>query len=131
MSDETMLRISRVLIASIFPLGAHAASAQQGKPPAVNSQPKQAPMTIDTVTLILMIKGAVMALHQANQTGNYSVLRDLGTPLFREQFDQAALAAAFANLRSRKINLGVVMLLAPALGKNPELNKNGELVVVG
>jgi hypothetical protein len=88
-------------------------------------------MTIDAVTVTLLIKGTVMALHQANQTGNYSVLRDMGTPVFRETFDQTALAAAFSNLRARKINLAAAMLAAPNLTKNPEMNKNGEIVFIG
>ena len=124
--------ISRLALTIALIFSAQPAKAQQAKPAAANaSTPKQGEMKIDVVTLTLMIKGAVMALHQANVTGNYSVLRDLGTPVFREQFDQIALAAAFANLRARKVNLGAALLVAPNLTKNPELNKNGELVLVG
>ena len=47
-------------------------------------------MSITIVTLAVLIKGTVTALDQANLTGNYSVLRDLGTPVFREKFDQPA-----------------------------------------
>ena len=88
-------------------------------------------MTIETTTLVILIRGAIMALQQANQTGNYSVLRDLGTPVFRERFDQTVLAMAFANLRARKVNLSPALVIAPNLSKNPELDKNGQLVLVG
>ncbi|MBI4723899.1 MAG: hypothetical protein HY765_02520 [Rhodomicrobium sp.] len=120
-----MLFLSRLALMAALILGAQSAAAQQAQPAA------QGVMKIDVVTLTLMIKGAVTALHQANVTGNYSVLRDLGTPVFREQFDQTALAGVFANLRARKINLSPALLLAPNLTKNPELNKNNELVLVG
>jgi hypothetical protein len=124
--------ISRLALTVALIFSAQPAKAQQAKPAAANAPtPKQGELKIDVATLALLIKGAVMALHQANLTGNYSVLRDLGTPVFLEQFDQTALGAAFANLRARKVNLGPALLVAPNLTKNPELNKNGELVLVG
>ena len=86
---------------------------------------------MSAVTLTVIIKDAIIALNQANMTGNYSVLRDMGTPVFRENFDQTALAAAFANLRARKIDLSPAYFLSPNLTKKPELNKDNELVLVG
>jgi hypothetical protein len=91
------------------------ADDQKNTPPASSEQIK-----ISAVTLTALIKGAVVAVHQANLTGNYSVLRDLGTPMFRERFDQTALAAVFQGLRARKIDLGVVSLLSPNLTKQPQ-----------
>ena len=41
---------------------------------------------METVQLVALIKSTIMALQHANQTGNYSVLRDLGSPVFRERF---------------------------------------------
>ena len=86
---------------------------------------------MSAVTLTVIIKDAIIALNHANMTGNYSVLRDMGTPVFRESFDQTALAAAFANLRVRKIDLSPAYFLSPNLTKKPELNKDNELVLVG
>ena len=86
---------------------------------------------MSAVTLTVIIKDAIIALNQANATGNYSVLRDMGTPVLRESFDQTALAAAFANLRARKIDLSPAYFLSPNLTKKPELNKDNELVLVG
>lgn len=126
-----MRLVSRLALAIALFCGAQPAAAQHEKPPAAHAQPKQGEMQISGVTLAIMIKGAVIALQQANQTGNYSVLRDMGTPVFRERFDPTALAMAFANLRSRKIDLSPALLIAPNLTKNPELNKDGELVLVG
>jgi hypothetical protein len=122
---------SRVVFLTALIAIAGSASAEQVKPPAANAPAKPDPMQISVVAVTLMIKGAVLALHQANVTGNYSVLRDMGTPVFREKFDQAALTAAFSNLRARKVDLSPALLLSPNLTKNPEMNQNGELVLVG
>ena len=84
---------------------------------------------MSVLVLTVIIKDTIIALHHANMTGNYSVLRDMGTPILRENFDQTALAAAFANLRARKIDLSPAYFLSPNLTKTPELNKDNELVV--
>jgi len=86
-----MLPFSRLAFAFALVLGAQPASAQQPKPPPANAQPAQAGIQMSVATLVVLIKGTVLALHQANVTGNYSVLRDMGTPVFRENFDQAGL----------------------------------------
>ena len=82
---------------------------------------------METVQLAALIKSTIMALQHANQTGNYSVLRDLGTPVFRERFDLAQLTAIFSNLRSRSVNLSPVLFLAPNLTKQPELTEGNQL----
>jgi hypothetical protein len=86
---------------------------------------------METVQLVTLIKSTIMALQHANQTGNYSVLRDLGSPVFRERYDQARLTAIFSNLRSRGINLSPILFLAPNLTKQPEMTEGNELHVIG
>jgi hypothetical protein len=93
--------------------------------------PQNGEQKIDVVTLTVLIKSSIMALEHANTTGNYSVLRDLGTPAFREKFDQARIAAVFANLRSRHITLNPVLLLSPNLTKQPEVTPQNQLHLVG
>src|SRR5271165_1419790 len=123
-----MTFVLRSVFASLFLLSAHPVIAQQAQPPAQNAQPKPGQMAMSVITLTALIKGTVLALQQANMTGNYSVLRDTGTPIFREKFDQSARTSAFANLRSRKIDLTPALFLSPNLSKQPEFNQNGELV---
>jgi hypothetical protein len=62
-----------------------------------------------------MIRNTVLALNQANLTGNYSVLRDMGTPAFQMTNSQARLAEIFASLRARKLDLSPVMVFNPKL----------------
>ncbi|KAI94374.1 hypothetical protein T281_11335 [Rhodomicrobium udaipurense JA643] len=87
--------------------------------------------TMDGVQIAMLIKSTVIALQHANQTGNYSVLRDLGTPLFRERFDQVKLSAIFSGLRGRGVNLSPILVLSPTLTKQPELTDQRQLRLVG
>ena len=100
----------RLAIAAWVVFAGPAAAQQQAKPAAANARQTQK-TTFNVAMLVVLIKGTVMALHQANVTGNYSVLRDLGTPVFRERFDQAALTQAFANLRVRKLDLSPMLVV--------------------
>jgi hypothetical protein len=79
-----------VVIASslLFQTSSGFAQKKNDTAPPVKSQNAPAPPQIDSVVLAVLIKSAVVALQQANATGNYGVLRDLGTPIFREKFDQ-------------------------------------------
>jgi hypothetical protein len=118
-----------VLIASTgFVLAQPHQSAPE--PGGTAQQPRQQ-VTISPNDLATLIKSTIIALQHANQTGNYSVLRDLGTPVFRERFDQAALTTAFSNLRGRHVNLTTVTMLAPNLAKQPELTAQNQLHIVG
>jgi hypothetical protein len=127
-----MTAILRLLALGVV-LWVSAASAQSPAPSTTPAQP--APSTapaqpkIDSVVLAVLIKSAVVAVQQANATGNYSVLRDLGTPIFRERYDQVKLANIFSNLRG--VNLNGALLLMPNLTKQPELTPQGQLHVVG
>ena len=98
--------------------------------PAAPAQPKPQ-IALDAVALTILIKSTIIALQQANVTGNYSVLRDLGTPVFRERFNQTHLAEVFANLRNRGINLNPAIVLSPTLAKQPQVTEQGVLQVEG
>jgi hypothetical protein len=63
------------------------AGAQAPKPPAQSVAPQ--PAQIDRNGVLILIRSTILALDQANKTGNYTVLRDLGAPGF-----QANTAAA-------------------------------------
>ena len=121
-----MLFLCRLALLLALALGVQPVLA--GQPAASgDAGAKPGEMQMSTVTLTVIIKDAFIALQHANMTGNYSVLRDMGTPVFRENFDQAALAAAFANLRARKIDLSPAYYLSPNLTKRPELTARQRL----
>jgi hypothetical protein len=118
----------RALTFTAFALASYAALAEKPAKPA--PQAKQE-LKMETAQLVGLIKSTIMALQHANQTGNYSVLRDLGTPVFRERFDQARLTAVFYNLRNRGINFTPILFLPANLTKQPEMTEGNELHVVG
>jgi hypothetical protein len=88
-----------------------------------SAQDQDAPLTIpDDIHIILMIRSAVIALNQANITGNYTVLREMGTANFQMTNSPARLAEVFATLRSRKIDMSPVMVFNPKLTSAPVLD---------
>jgi len=94
-------------------------------------QAEAPPAVPDEVRIVLMIRNTVLALNQANQTGNYSVLRDMGTPAFQMTNSQARLAEIFASLRGRKLDLSPVMVFNPKLLAPPALADGQVLKLAG
>jgi hypothetical protein len=71
------------------------------------------------------------ALDHANRTGNYSVLRDLGSPSFQAGNSVAALATIFQALRAQPIDLSYTLVVTPAFQFPPAIVQNGLLRVRG
>lgn len=99
------------------------------KPLAAKAQ--AAPAIPSPETLVVLTRSAVLALHHANVTGNYTVLRDLGAPGFQSANSAARLSAAFTNLRDQRIDLSQVALLAPQLTQGPMITGQGMLGMAG
>jgi hypothetical protein len=116
---------------ALFSWAACAEKKQTLAKPAPQAKQEKQELRMETAQLIALIKSTLMAVQHANQTGNYSVLRDLGSPVFRERYDQAQLTAIFSNLRSRGVNLTPVLFLAPNLTKQPEMTERNQLHIVG
>ncbi|MGO4685071.1 hypothetical protein [Hyphomicrobium sp. 2TAF46] len=81
--------------------------------------------------LRLLIYTTLIAVNQANQTGNYTVLQDMAAPGFREANNSARLTEIFRNLRQRNLDLSPVILLEPRLVRPPALMDNGMLRLSG
>jgi hypothetical protein len=81
--------------------------------------------------LIMMITTALIALNQANATGNYTVLYQLGAPSFQQANSPQRLAKIFGKLRSRNIDLSSITVLQPKLFRRPEIDSNGFLRMAG
>jgi hypothetical protein len=81
--------------------------------------------------LFIMIRTTLVALYQANITGNYSVLRDLGAPSFQQANNVQRLAAAFADLRTRGGDMAPVVIAMPTLVHSPAIDPNGMLRLTG
>lgn len=75
----------------------------------------------DQRTASKMVWSIMVAVDQANRTGNYSVLRDLGTPTFQANNNPANLAAIFATLRERQIDLSDTLIVTPVWEIPPQM----------
>lgn len=53
------------------------------------------------------------AVDHANKTGNYSVLRDLGSQAFQAGNNPATLGGSFANMRQQQLDLGDTLAVMP------------------
>jgi len=80
--------------------------------PAAPGPAAQAPAP-DQLTSLKMLWSVMAAVDHANRTGNYSVLRDLGTAAFQSRNNPANLAAIFASLRDRNIDLSDTLIVTP------------------
>jgi len=79
----------------------------------------------------VLIKSTLTAVNHGNITGNYAVLRELGSPVFKENYTAADLATSFAALRRQKVDLSPVLLVTPQLIKPPFQDQEGRLHLEG
>jgi len=101
---------------------------QQPKPPPGARPPTPAP--IDRNGVLILIRSTLFALDHANKTGNYTVLRDLGSPGFQSN-NAARLAEIFAAERKDNIDLSGIAVLDPQLTMLPQIEANGMMHMAG
>jgi hypothetical protein len=88
------------------------------------------PAQIDRNGVIMLVRSTLLALDQANKTGNYTVLRDLGAPGFQSN-TAARLAEIFAKLRNDNLDLAGVAVIDPQLSLLPQIEGNGLMHMTG
>jgi hypothetical protein len=88
------------------------------------------PAQIDRNGVLILVRSALLALDQANKTGNYTVLRDLGAPGFQVN-TAARLGDIFAKQRSENLDLSGVAAIDPQLSVLPQIEANGMMRMAG
>lgn len=78
-----------------------------------------------------LIRTTIVAVNQANQTGNYTVLRDLGSADFRNANDASRLSAIFQVLREQAIDFTPLLQIPPEVSEAPTIDAQGLLHLVG
>ena len=107
------------------------AKAPAKAPPSAKVTGAGAPAVPHPTELTILIRSTLLAVNQANLTGNYTVLRELGTPNFQRKNNAARLANIFRDLRSRGIDLGPVAVLNAKAVRKPAIDANGLLRLSG
>lgn len=127
----------------LIPAGPAAAQSKSSPPAKAQEQTKPQgkadakalaaakPAMPDTNKLAILVQTAVVALSQANLTGNYSVLHALGAPGFQKDNPPAKLAETFADLRAKGIDLTPVIIFSPILMREPAIDDKGMLRLTG
>lgn len=105
-------------------------AAAQAPVTAPAPAPNQAAVP-DPIVINKLVWSSMAALDQANQTGNYSVLRDLGAPSFQTNNSAATLGGIFQALRASQVDLGYTLLVAPNYQFPPAIVQGGLLRVRG
>ncbi len=105
--------------------------AQTPKPNATQADTQSPkPAQIDRNGVLVLVRSALLALDQANKTGNYTVLRDLGAPGFQVN-TAARLGEIFAKLRNDNLDLSGVAVIDPQLSLLPQIEANGLMRMAG
>ena len=109
------------------PVPSHTSS----RPPAESPTPPPKPAPIDRNGVLILIRTTLIALQQANQTGNYAVLYGISAPGFQSVNSPERLSQIFANLRAKNFDLSGVVVLEPQLTVLPVLYSNGVMRMAG
>ncbi len=126
-----LMAAAPVLVGASGPVMAQS-QAQPGSPKAASRPAPLPEQTIpDPYKLNALIRTTVIALNQANMTGNYTVLRDLAAPGFQEANNSARLGEIFGKLRGRDLDLSAILFADPKLVRPPALMPNGLLRLSG
>ena len=91
--------------------------AAQTAPTPAAGNPIEAVNRANTELVVTLVRNTIGALGQANQTGNYTVLRDLGAQDFSAKNSATDLATIFEPVRTAKIDLAPVVLLDPQISR--------------
>jgi len=111
--------------------GLLAAAPAAAQPAPAAAPAVQAPGVPDQVVLHKLVWSTMAALDHANQTGNYSVLRDLGAPSFQAGNSAATLGGVFTAIRNQNIDLGYTLVTTPVFQFPPALVQGGLLRIRG
>ena len=102
-----------------------AARSRSAKKAASQAAAKPAPQVVmpDAEKIVLLLRTTLSTLNDALQTGNFTVLRDMAAPGFRDANTAARLAQSFSDLASKRVDLSPTSIIAPQLTQPPGLDK--------
>lgn len=99
------------------------AAQRPAKKPAAAKPAAQKVVMPDAEKIVLLLRTTLITLNDAMQTGNFTVLRDMGAPGFRDANTAGRLAQSFSDLASKGIDLSPTSVIAPQLTEPPGLDQ--------
>jgi hypothetical protein len=118
-------------LSSLIAIAAAFAAAILSFAPAAAQQEKGVNAAqIDKNGVLILVRGTMLALDQANKTGNYTVFRDLGGPSLQKS-TAAQIGDGFAWQRKGNLDLSGVAVLEPQLTLLPQIHQNGMMELAG
>ena len=119
-------------IAAALPLAPVQAQQQPGAQPQPQMNPPASVRpTPSQLELSKLLWSTMAAVDHANQSGNYSVLRDISAQTFQINFNPARLTEIFAGLRNLDIDLSNALLVPPTYYEAPQMISNDVFRVRG
>jgi hypothetical protein len=134
--QKDQLMMKAIFTATVAFAAATSAPAQTRIAAATPTKPAAAAAITQQVqlpspeTMVILIRTSLIALSQANQTNNYSVLSSLGSTGFRAANPPARLASIFEPFRVNRIDLAPVTFVQPQLTQ-PARIEGGKLRMIG
>jgi hypothetical protein len=118
-----MRRGTALMAAVILVLAIYSAAAQDksSTSPPASVQPQVVMPNAEKI--VLLLRTSFITLDDALQTGNFTVLRDMGAPGFRDANTAARLSQSFSDLDSGGVDLSTVSILEPQLIEAPSLDQ--------
>jgi|GEM_PF-979932 len=86
--------------------------------PSIQPPPSMRPVP-DALGMSKLVWSTILAVDHANQSGNYSVLRDMAAQGFQINNNAAKLAGVFAGIRNSRIDLSNALLVPPTYTEPP------------
>jgi hypothetical protein len=112
---------SVLMFAAVLALAMPTAAIAQQQPLPSTTPPVSIEPVPGELELSKLIWSTMAAVHHANISGNYSVLRDISSPSFQINNDPARLTQIFGPLRESRLDLANALVLAPTYLEAPAI----------
>lgn len=106
-------------------------AGQSNQKRGIQAKPKARSKVPRPQVLLMLVRTTLLAINQANQTDDYSVLYRLVSPELKAQTTPDKLAKSFASIRKLNMDLSAVAVLTPQVTEPPTITPSGTLTIKG
>jgi len=99
--------------------------------PRAAPAPERSPQVPGTEQLVALVRNVLIAVNDANLTGNYAVLRDITAPESHKFNTPESLEASFGPIRQQGTDFAIVAVATPEFRQLPTITPKGLLRVNG